>query len=591
MEATGFEFVPSLYLTPPSSSESDDSNRAEKCRHWWLRLEDVLRAPMLKGKVPRTYSLFSRGMVRETYDSGEILLKQFVRLLCDGYPRQVGRLLAKDNKLIRRFFAGNAKRISGWFQNFAGAGETDHRLGARALARYAFLHREDYWHELEWNGKHSQAPATVASKPHYFSELDVLKTVDNFLEHVPSFWYSEELRDSLDEGEFLGLDPDFFHRELLERLTIDNSDELWLLFEDYLRSESFSTLCQRTLYLMSDRSLLAFLSDLGAALKKLRKNVSSGKELETQEHPKSLKDIPWLEVTFSIGVEWNTLSDAAFCNACASHGREILRLLQDDEHEEEAKTLRILLSEGLQCESAHRRLMQECLQAEKWEVVKWLSMEAWLLFYLTCQDSTSAGSLERLMTEVGIDFLRSEGTSPMPSRGRKRNEKGKSRRTRRRAKKSAHHEDEESESDSDVAHGADDSWRALSWRLSLDKYTIAWTKVDVAEHLVNYALRQWIHWVADETSFEASTHFTVIIVHVKATGSDFRLMTGLYVDKLEVMPRRSQRQMRIFVMPSLMKIMKRSYRSSAAWYIQDSRLGRWGNMGWLDRYVNQTIRI
>ncbi|KAL3678022.1 hypothetical protein R1sor_020978 [Riccia sorocarpa] len=549
MEESGFRYQPSLYLTPQSSvetiEESNGSSRAEKYGHWLQSVEDILRGvvgpearvwlcsaiaalsipsdvqssvfmsflkdaafPSLsraKRQGAEDLLTFSRkrDKVKETHDSREILLKQFVGMLCDGNARQVGRLLAKDDKLLRRFFSGDANRILGWFGNFAGAGETDHRLGARALARYAFLHREDYWHELEWKGKHSQAPATVASKPHYFSELDVVKTINNFLEHVPSFWYSEELKDSLEECGFLGLDPDFFHCELLERLTREDCDELWLLIEDYLRTESFSTLCQRTLYLMSDKLLLDLLSDLGAALRKSRKNVIRGREQGvSREAQEDFKDISWVEVTFLGGVEWNNFSDAAFSHACASHGREILRLLKDEDHEEEGKALRSLLSQGLLCESEHWRLMHECLKAEKWEAVKWLSIEAWLLFYLMCQDGTSAGSLERLMTESGIGFLRLESTSPQgsdhvnPSRERKRKEKRKRLRERRRAKKRAHHdEDEESDSGTDLANEAENSRSVLNWRLSLDKYTIIWTKVDVAEHLVSYALRRWLYWV------------------------------------------------------------------------------------------------
>ena len=50
----------------------------------------------------------------------------------------------------------------------------EHLFGAKALSRYALLHRDKCWEELEWAGSHPQAPGMVATKPHYFAELDVV---------------------------------------------------------------------------------------------------------------------------------------------------------------------------------------------------------------------------------------------------------------------------------------------------------------------------------------------------------------------------------------------------------------------------------
>ncbi|BFI28195.1 hypothetical protein MPTK2_2g17200 [Marchantia polymorpha subsp. ruderalis] len=536
LEESSSKLTPSLCLAPPIVESPDEKSDAfsEELFRWLDKLEDVLRrvvgsearvwlcSAVAELVVPHrvqasvfmsflreaalTHSFQAKRVdsSRQSDHNAELLLKQIVRMLCDSYPKQVGRLLATDDKLLRQFFSGHPKRILGWFQNFAGPGETDHRLGARALSRYAFLHREDYWHELEWKGKHSQAPATVASKPHYFSELDVLRTVDNFLEHVPSFWFSEELRDSLEEGDFLSLDYEFFHNELLERLMGDKRHDLWLLIEEFLSNESFSVLCQRTLHLMSDKTLLEFISNVGSALRKSGRDSRNKSINQDYTVRNSSKDTPWLEMVFATGMEWKNLYDASFSNACASRGREMLKLVLDEEHAEDARALRCLLSERASFEKDHWRLRPECLQAEKWEAVKWLSMEAWLLFHLLSQGSTSAESLERLMTEVGTGFLRTKPASAeiyeliSTSKERKRSEKRKRRKPRRRSRKRAQlSDDDDTGSDSDEAAEQEKpvNLGGLSWRLSLDNYTATWTQVDVAEHLVNYAVKQWLQWV------------------------------------------------------------------------------------------------
>lgn len=50
------------------------------------------------------------------------------------------------------------------------------------------------WHLLAWEGKHPQAPVSVASKPHYFCELAVGPSVRALLDAHPQFLESAELR-------------------------------------------------------------------------------------------------------------------------------------------------------------------------------------------------------------------------------------------------------------------------------------------------------------------------------------------------------------------------------------------------------------
>ena len=66
------------------------------------------------------------------------------------------------------------------------------------------------WELLVWQGKHAQAPVAVAAKPHYFSELDVNKTMRNILKHCPEFFASEQFLSSVGDGTVTALDRAYF---------------------------------------------------------------------------------------------------------------------------------------------------------------------------------------------------------------------------------------------------------------------------------------------------------------------------------------------------------------------------------------------
>lgn len=136
---------------------------------------------------------------------------EFTRMIFEKGPRIAQKLIKYDFDIFRRLFSGHPKRIRDFFDHFAGVGQTEHLLGARALANFAFRNRDLYWHCLVWHGTHAHSPATVAAKPHYFMELDVVNTVQNFLECVPEFWESQEFRESLEGGVLWNTDKAFFY--------------------------------------------------------------------------------------------------------------------------------------------------------------------------------------------------------------------------------------------------------------------------------------------------------------------------------------------------------------------------------------------
>jgi hypothetical protein len=43
------------------------------------------------------------------------------------------------------------------------------------------------------------------SKLHYFCEIDVFRTLQNFVREVPEFWASDELWETLETGEVLSI--------------------------------------------------------------------------------------------------------------------------------------------------------------------------------------------------------------------------------------------------------------------------------------------------------------------------------------------------------------------------------------------------
>lgn len=46
-------------------------------------------------------------------------------------------------------------------------------------------------------------------QPHYFCQLDVVATVRNLMREAPDFWDSPELRRTLEDGRWMGLDYPF----------------------------------------------------------------------------------------------------------------------------------------------------------------------------------------------------------------------------------------------------------------------------------------------------------------------------------------------------------------------------------------------
>ncbi|XP_024517110.1 uncharacterized protein LOC112341374 [Selaginella moellendorffii] len=477
-----------LCLPPPAPDRAagKDFEEAVERRWKWLQcVEDLVRKIVLGGEgrmwlcaalgsldlPPAAQRAAFLGLVSKDGEEGRSIRQRVIRMLCENRPAWAARVLARDDRLLRRFFEGDSQRILQWFGKFSSGGNSDHQWGARALARFTFVHRESCWHELDWNGKHGQAPATVASKPHYFLELDVLRTVDNFLDKVPSFWRSDELWDSMKNGEFLSLDIDFFINALEEKMMVDDCPETWNLVEDYLAEESLSKLSNCVLHLLSEESLLTFVNELVFQMssKGPRKNERKGGGREKQK--------TWLQEVILSEERCPTLYDAIVCNACANHRRQIVKIVGDEDYEEETKVLKRLLGEA-ECDPAVVwAVRRQNLKLDKWSCLKFLGLEALMLYWYLTENSGQI-SYPLLFKENGI---RSDAAPVTPRKRKKR----KSRKSRK---------DTEDSSNSGSDDGESSSMEHKSWRLCTDNFRFLWRKEDLPEHLSGYAFDEWVRW-------------------------------------------------------------------------------------------------
>ncbi|XP_073392939.1 uncharacterized protein [Physcomitrium patens] len=506
----------SLYLQKPPGVEVSNDEDAKRRREWlesigavlqrvvgvearmWLITTLSLLEVPSHVQVECFFDLLQNSMrdsVKRREENAEGPLElQFTRMLCENRPRIAAKLIADDSSIFKRLFSDNPKNILLWFGKFAGAGQTEHQQGARALANYAFRNRDLCWHLLEWEGKHAQAPSTVAAKPHYFLELDVVNTVQNFLEDEPEFWRSDEFRDSLKDGEFLSIDIMFFAKVMVKKLAsdIDSALDTWKVLKNYIRDESFSILCQQLLHVASDDKLLMFVNHLGSDLPRGYKKDGKNGNTNLDRAVRS-----WMEVLSFAGMQWKSLVEPMFCNACINHGRNLLRALHQEEHEEDANFLKQLINNRTNDEEKeHWALKVKISRMDKASVCRYIALEAWVLFY---QLSSSAGTnFEAVLNESGIQFRHHSPAKDV--RNRKRNRKSSKRPRKRKQKRrrsiDADDSDDESSDDIELSNPEIFSKDEQDWRVSIDNYSLTWTRADLAEYLTGFAVQGWLDWLS-----------------------------------------------------------------------------------------------
>lgn len=430
------------------------------------------------------------------------LAKQLLQLIFEKRLPKVAAIVADKSYVLKRFFKGHPKRILQWFGDFATGAEAGHKGGARALSQFAFVNRDICWEELEWKGKHGQSPAVVASKPHYFLDLDVQRTVENFLEYVPEFWSSKELAESVKDGELLLMDTQFFVDCLIDFMYEKDLEEVWDVISDFLVEESFSSLCQRLLLIFEDSDICLFLN----ALFKFHTLKVEPKIVGNPSY--------WLELLLHMHGGCASIDELLLLNTVIIQGRQLFRIVHNEEHEEEKRKIAELIVEIRTTSNGFDAfVVRECLKMKRAESVKWLGLLSWVLHYRLSEECGSPESWEALFIKSGIKFRKAgsydlldtdgfleESEPSFIDEGSTTGKKRKSRKKRRR-----YYGDDDG--DRDVLGDGNASCRqtflpaAGSWLLSSDDYTSSWNSVDLPEYLAKHCFSTWMKWLSSRWSF------------------------------------------------------------------------------------------
>uniref|UniRef100_A0A061S3S5 Uncharacterized protein n=1 Tax=Tetraselmis sp. GSL018 TaxID=582737 RepID=A0A061S3S5_9CHLO len=247
-------------------------------------------------------------------------------MLCEEEPRAVGRVIAAHPHVLKDFFARRPGAMQIWFGQFSMAGIPGFRGGAKGLARFALARREEAWQHLVWEGKHPQAPVTVAAKPHYFCELSVSRTVRNLLLRCDGFLESHEMRECIEEGDFLVLDSEYFAKALLEACESGETlgrDAAQLMSSSALELP-FWRLARKLLHLLDERDLLRVVNGLDRGRH----------EPKPEDRGRSRASVLPAEL-LAFAEQWERLDDALLFNALAANPRQLLALLRGQQQQEE----------------------------------------------------------------------------------------------------------------------------------------------------------------------------------------------------------------------------------------------------------------
>lgn len=376
------------------------------------------------------------------------------------------------------YYTGNPKRILQWFDHFASTSESWHKKGARAISQFSFINRDMCWDELEWKGKHGQSPAVVATKPHYFDYLDVLRTVENFLENVPMFWQSEELAVSVKDGEIFQMDTQFFVNQFIKLMYEDDLEDVWRVLEEFITEENFFSLAQHILIFLDEQELHFF-------VKSLSKIYS--------EHPSNNFECTssWCEILLSEkSSQFIRLDEFHLLNAVISHGRKLLRLVTDEEHTEDRRIIQELLKSSDGSDIVHWSLIKECSEMKVHLAMKLIGIQSWIVHYKLSEECNTKESFESLFSRNRIKFKSMGDYSlihPDPEefseetdsddddkyrKVRKKNKRKSKNKNKKRRKNYIH-----DEIDFDGLLDLGTSFRDHSWLLSTDNYSCSWNIV------------------------------------------------------------------------------------------------------------------
>ncbi|KAM6587577.1 uncharacterized protein LOC115717396 [Cannabis sativa] len=446
------------------------------CRHQCEMFMDLLRSKPIK------YSLAS----------------QLLEMIFDKMPQKAGYLISKKSYILEKFFEGHPTRIFKWFSNFgATGGGIEHGKGAKALSKFAFINRDICWEELEWKGKHGQSPAVVATKPHYFLDLDVQRTVENFLQNVPEFWSSSEFAESLKDGEILFIDRNFFRDYFIDMMYKEKSRDVWNAITEFLTEESFSYLCQHLLITLEEQDLYEFLKLLQRYLQ------------PSMEHKDLGNSSCMFEIILSKCSDFGSFDQILLLNALLTKRRELLRLLSDEEAEAETKDIVSQIFAIPDQENSLATIIKGCFKLKTVEAFKWLVLQSWAFYCRLLEGRQTVESWESFFTKNAISFRRSnsytllndDGVSEECASDLDHGVSKKSKHRRKSSKKKRRKLDRDNKYDNEFLDfnttndGLDLQSNSETFFLSTDEYSTSWSIVDLPEHLSQHCLSTWMRWI------------------------------------------------------------------------------------------------
>lgn len=507
-----------LYLSEPTWDDIEDDASVKERISLLTKLETIILSLMSSGgrseaRLWLCHTLSGMSSI-SPHNQQEIFVKllrskprnfglasQLLQMIFEKRTKRVGAIIAKNSQMLESFFRGHPDRILQWFSSFAGSTDLQHRKGAKALSQFAFVNRDICWEELEWKGKHGQSPAVVATKPHYFLDIDIQQTVENFLEYVPEFWSSREFAESLEGGEILFMDSKFFVQLFLDLMYKEDSREIWEVINEFLMEESFSSLCQHLLIVLEEKDLLLFL-ELSRKFLKVKR-----------DHMDTATSSYWFEMILSKFSISDSLDQLLLLNALMNRRRQLLRLIrEEDAHEEKMQIQDIVLQVCVSSfhPSSLTPLLIECLKTKTLNSIKWLGLQSFALHYRLSEESQTPESWEIIFQSNGISFRNSEKYPLLDSTGfseeigsdsdERTSVKVKRRKKEKHKKKRRKHLDHD-ESNNDL-FDLDFSRKSLSllsksssWLLSTDGYSTAWSTVDLPEYLSMHCFSTWMKWI------------------------------------------------------------------------------------------------
>ncbi|XP_057488459.1 uncharacterized protein LOC130774443 [Actinidia eriantha] len=348
-------------------------------------------------------------------------------------------------------------------------------------------------------GKHGQSPAMVATKPHYFLDLDVQQTVENFLENVPEFWSSDEFAASLEDGEILFIDTKFFVDLFVDLMFTEDSKEVWEVVNEFLMEESFSSLCHHLLIILEEQDFCFFLESLQKVLNSRIESVDFG-------NPSY-----WLEIILSKCGDSVPINQLFLINAVICQGRQLLRIVREVEDGAEKVKIKdvVQICICLCHPSSLASITKQCFKAKTIDTVKWLGLQSWALHCRLSEECRTRESWESLFIDNGISFRKSDNyevlhhdgfseglESDLDERasGGVRRKKKEKHRKKRRKNLDESYDNELLDLDMPKNRLSLQS-RGGGWLLSTDAYSTSWDSVDLPEHLSKHCFSTWMKWV------------------------------------------------------------------------------------------------